>query len=218
MIRINLLGGERQKAKSGARFDVGQQLTAMCGLLVVAAVCGVGLWYWSLSRQSSQLDAQIEAKQRESARLNTVLAEVKGFEDRKTMLQQRVSLIERLRQGQTVPVQVLDHVSRSLPDMLWLTDLKQEGPFVTIEGRTTTLIGLSDFVGNLGANAVLQKPIEIVDSSADTDAKAPAGSPELIQFKVRAALNGLPQEEPEETGKGKPKAKAKAPAKKGARS
>ncbi|HZI80704.1 MAG TPA: PilN domain-containing protein [Vicinamibacterales bacterium] len=208
MIRINLLGGERQKAKSAARFDAGQQLTTLCSLVVVAAVCGIGLWYWSLSSESSSLDAQVVSLKREAARLDTVLAEVKGFEDRRATLQQRVALIERLRQGQTVPVQLLDHVSRSLPEMLWLTDLKQEGPFLTIEGRTTTLIGLSDFVGNLGTNAVLQKPIEIMDSAAETEAAAKGATtgPELIRFKVRAALNGLPQPEEEEKG-GKKKGK-----------
>jgi type IV pilus assembly protein PilN len=207
MIRINLLGGERQKAKSAARFDASQQLTAMCGTVVVAALCGIGFWYWSLSRESSALDAQIATLKRESARLDTLLAEVKTFEDRRTTLQQRVALIERLRQGQTVPVQLLDHVSRSLPEMLWLTDLRQEGPFLTIEGRTTTLIGLSDFVGNLGTNPVLQKPIEIMDSAAETEAAtkgATVGS-ELIRFKVRASLNGLPapEEETKPAKKGK---------------
>jgi type IV pilus assembly protein PilN len=214
MIRINLLGGERQKASTGVRFDVGQQLTALCGLLVVAAVSGIGFWYWSLARQSAQLEAELANRKREAARLDTVLAEVKTFEDRKATLQDRVKLIERLRQGQTVPVQLLDHVSRSLPDMLWLTDLKQEGPFLTIEGRTTTLIGLSDFVGNLGTSAVLQKPIEIVDSGAETESgKGASGGPavELIHFKVRAALNGLPTEEPaDDKGKSKGKKGAKS--------
>ena len=206
MIRINLLGGERQKAKSAARFDAGQQVTAMCGLLVVAAVCGIGYWFWSLSHQASTLDAQIATLKREAARLDTVLAEVKTFEDRKATLQQRVALIERLRQGQTVPVQLLDHVSRSLPEMLWLTDLKQDGSFLTIEGKTTTLIGLSDFVGNLGTNPVLQKPIEIMDSSAETEPGTKgAASAELIKFRVRAALNGLPA--PEEPAKGARKGK-----------
>ena len=204
MIRINLLGGERQKAKT-ARFDAGQQLTAMCGLVVVAAACGIGFWYWSLSHEASTLDAQVATLKRESARLDTVLAEVKTFEDRKAALQQRVTLIERLRQGQTVPVQVLDHVSRSLPDMLWLTDLKADGSFLTIEGKTTTLIGLSDFVGNLGSNPVLQKPIEIMDSSAETDAgsKGAPATTELIKFKVRAALNGMPTPEDPTKKKGK---------------
>ena len=35
--------------------------------------------------------------------------------------------------------------------MLWLTDLDQKGNDVTIEGQSTTLIALSDFVGNLGS-------------------------------------------------------------------
>jgi type IV pilus assembly protein PilN len=207
MIRINLLGGERQKAKSAARFDASQQLTAMCGLVVVAAVCGVGFWYWKLGHEATQLDAQIVSLKREAARLDSVMAEVKTFEDRKATLQQRVALIERLRQGQTVPVQLLDHVSRSLPEMLWLTDLREEGDFVTIEGRTTTLIGLSDFVNNLGTNAVLQKPIEILDSAAEVnDPRTGAVAPELIKFTVRAGVNGLPaQEEPVKGAKKKVK-------------
>jgi type IV pilus assembly protein PilN len=201
MIRINLLGGERQKAKSAARFDASQQLTAMCSAVVVVAVCGIGFWYWSLSNEASSLDGRIATLTREAARLDKVLAEVKTFEDRKATLQQRVQLIERLRQGQTVPVQLLDHVSRSLPEMLWLTELKQEGSFLTIEGRTTTLIGLSDFVGNLGMNPVLQKPIEIMDSAAESEAVTKGTGPELIKFKVRASLNGLPEPEEETTGR-----------------
>jgi type IV pilus assembly protein PilN len=207
MIRINLLGGERQKAKSAARFDAAQQLTAICSLLVVAALGGIGFWFWSLSHQSTALDAQVASLKREAARLDTVLAEVKTFEDRKATLQQRVGLIERLRQGQTVPVQLLDHVSRSLPEALWLTDLRQEGTALTIEGRTTTLIGLSDFVGNLGSNPVLQKPIEIMDSTAETEAavKGSTAPTELIKFRVRATLNGVPT--PEEPAKGAKKGK-----------
>src|SRR5688572_25436734 len=100
MIRINLLGGERQKAARTTRFDLGQQMTAVCGLVVVAAACGIGYWYWSLRGEAASLDAQIAAARREAARLDTVLAEVKTFEDRRATLQQRVTLIEGLRQGQ----------------------------------------------------------------------------------------------------------------------
>jgi Tfp pilus assembly protein PilN len=104
-------------------------------------------------------------------------------------------------------VQLLDHVSRSLPEMLWLTDLKEEGDFLTIEGRTTTLIGLSDFVNNLGTSAVLHKPIEILDSAAEGGESKTAPGPELIKFTVRAGLNGLPPQE--EPAKGSAKKKVK---------
>ena len=52
--------------------------------------------------------------------------------------------------------------------MLWLTELEQKGSDVTIEGQSTTLIALSDFVGNLGNTPLLQKPIEIVNSQVET--------------------------------------------------
>jgi Tfp pilus assembly protein PilN len=90
-------------------------------------------------------------------------------------------------------------VSRSLPDMLWLTTMEQQGDQVTIEGRSTTLIALSDFVGNLGSGVLLLRPIEIVESqvqpAAGTGAQA---TPELIQFTVRARVNVPPQPAAEE--------------------
>jgi len=186
MIRINLLGGERQKAKSAARFDASQQLTAMCGLVVVTAVCGIGFWYWKLGHDSTQLDAQIVSLKREAARLDSVMAEVKTFEERKATLQQRVALIEQLRRGQSVPVQLLDHVSKSVPDMLWLVLMTQDAEQITIEGRSTTLIALSDFVGNLGSSDLLRKPIEIVESQVQP---ATTNAPELVSFTVRAQIN-----------------------------
>ncbi|HXH23821.1 MAG TPA: PilN domain-containing protein, partial [Vicinamibacterales bacterium] len=155
MIRINLLGVERQKARKAPAFDIGQRVTLACSLILVAAALGIGWWYWSLNEQSERLDADIAAARQEAARLQSLLEEVKRFEAQRAQLQQRVTLIEQLRRGQSIPVQLLDHVSRSVPDMLWLTELRQEGAEVTIEGRSTTLIGVSDFIGNLAAGELL---------------------------------------------------------------
>ena len=86
------------------------------------------------------------------------------FEQRKAQLQQRVVLIEQLRKGQTGPVHMLDQISRALPPMLWLTELKQTptGTDVVIDGKCTTLTGLSDFVSNLEASGYFKRSIEIV--------------------------------------------------------
>jgi type IV pilus assembly protein PilN len=193
MIRINLLGTERQKTRSKVvvpSFDLGQRLTFACSLILVAAALGIGWWYWSLNNEAARVEAEIVARQQEAARLQSLLAEVQRFETQRTQLQQRVQLIEQLRSGQSVPVQLLDHVSRSLPDMMWLTDMTQDGGAVTIKGLSTTLIGLSDFVGNLGNGALLKKPIEIVDSQVDSGrAGGPNEQPvELINFTVKAEL------------------------------
>ena len=204
MIRINLLGVERQKAKKAVApsFDIGQRLTALCSLVLVVTVLGIGWWYWSLSTETTELDAEIARSQQEANRLKSLLNEVKQFEDRRAQLQQRVQLIEQLRGGQSVPVQLLDHVSKSLPDMLWLTSLEQDSGAITIEGRSTTLIALSDFVGNLGNTSLLQKPIEIVNSQVEAPVASTGpirgGAPavETIKFTVRAKLGGQPAQPP----------------------
>lgn len=190
MIRINLLGVDRQKTKKAAIFDVEKQITLACSLILVAAAAGIGWWYWSLNETSTRIDQELIATEQERARLQSLLAEVRQFEGQRAQLQQRVALIEQLRSGQGIPVQLLDHVSRSLPDMLWLTQMIQEGDAVPIEGQSTTLIALSDFVGNLGNGNLLQKPIELVNSQVENSSGATPqqGSVDLIRFTVKAQL------------------------------
>jgi type IV pilus assembly protein PilN len=115
---------------------------------------------------------------------------VTAFEQQRQQLQQRVTLIAQLRSGQSIPVQLLDHISRSLPDMLWLNTMTQNNDEVTLEGQSTTLIALSDLVGNLSTGTLLERPIEIVNSQVQpATGTGPQAVPELIQFTVRARIN-----------------------------
>src|SRR6187431_2826594 len=109
MIRINLLGVERKqvRSKGSLSFDIGQKLTVACSLVLVGAVLGIGYWYWSLNEASSRVDREIVAANAEATRLRGLLSEVQLFEARKGQLTQRVQLIEQLRGGQSVPVQML---------------------------------------------------------------------------------------------------------------
>jgi type IV pilus assembly protein PilN len=196
MIRINLLGGERQVKKRAFTFDSGRQIMVACILLLALTGVGIGYWFWLLHQASTQVDQDIAQAQREQARLQSILRDVTTFDRQREALQQRVTLIEQLRGGQSIPVQLLDEVSKSVPDMLWLTDLTQQGTDVTLQGQSTTLIALSDFVGNLGNSPLLVKPVEIVNSQVDTvqvggrggRGAGPASSVDVIKFTVKAQL------------------------------
>jgi type IV pilus assembly protein PilN len=191
MIRINLLGVERKQTRRAATFDIGKRVTLACSLILVVAAAGIAFWYWSLTQASAQVDADIIAAKQQQARLTPIINEVAKFEERRTQLQQRVALIEQLRKGQGLPVQLLDHVSKSVPEMLWLTKMDQKGlAEVTIEGRSTTMIALSDFVANLGNSSFFKKPVEIVQSKAEDRSGV-----ELVEFTVKAVLANAPAPE-----------------------
>src|SRR5262249_1764359 len=175
----------RGKKKAGLFGTTGQKLTIGCSVILVLSLLLVGWRYWSLNRQSTALDAQISAAQQETTRLHSVIEQVQQFEQRKAQLQQRVVLIEQLRKGQTGPVHMLDQVSRALPPMLWLTELKQAGDDVTIDGRTTVLTSLTDFVTNLEASGYFKKSIDIVNTSTEQGSGSAA---ELIKFTIKASF------------------------------
>ncbi len=148
MIRINLLAVERDRGKKKAvTFGTGQKLTIGCSLILVLARAVHRLALLGARRASRRSSTpRSPRRSRRRTRLHSVIQQVQQFEQRKAQLQQRVVLIEQLRKGQTGPVHMLDQISRALPPMLWLTELKQTGTDVIIDGKCTTLTGLSEFV------------------------------------------------------------------------
>ena len=210
MIRINLLAVERKAAKkAGAAFQTGQKLTVACSAILVVAAVTLGWRYWTLQRESGDLDKAIGDAQRETTRLQSIIQQVQQFEQQKAQLQQRVVLIEQLRKSQTGPVHMLDEISRALPPMLWLTELKQDADSVLIEGRTTVQTAVSDFVATLEASGYFKRSIDIINTTTEAMSTPPG---EMLRFSIRAQF--APPEAP-----GKPGAAAKPgadPAKPGA--
>lgn len=183
MIRINLLGTERARVRTRTGISEAQKITFGCLLIMLLTAGYIGYRFWSIGQESTRLEQELVAAEQEAQRLRGVLSEVQRFEAQKAALTQRVALIEELRRGQTGPVHMLDEISRALPDRLWLVQLTQKGPEVSIEGRTSTLSALTDFVANLQNSQYFRRPVEIVSSSTDTD---PQG--ELVRFVVRATF------------------------------
>jgi type IV pilus assembly protein PilN len=184
VIRINLITRERARVKtSGGGIPPAQRAVAGAAVVMLLTVGAIGWWYWSLRGQSQLVDREIARAEIETTNLRSVLRQVQEFEARKAQLQQRVTLIEQLRKGQAAPARVLDQISRSLPDQLWLSDLSQVGNDFTLSGFTTSMSALSDFVATLENTRWFRKPVEIIDSQVTPDPK----TGDLVRFAVKAS-------------------------------
>ena len=182
MIRINLLAVERERAKTRLTLSPATRVTLAAVLILAGTAAVIGWWFWSLRAQSAALDAELARAEVETRQIRSVLEQVRKFEAQKALLQQRVSLIEQLRKGQSAPVRILDEISRSLPERLWLRELTQTQADFTISGVTDSMTAVSDFVANLEDTRWFRKPVEIVDSVVQSDPKAG----DLIRFQVKA--------------------------------
>lgn len=185
MIRINLVKERPKPVESRLVFDEAKKIALGGSMIVLLAFAYAGWSFWSLREETAQVERDIEQARVEEQRLNQVISEVRDFEARRAQLEQRVALIEELRQGQTAPVHILDQISRSLPDMVWLTRMQQTNYDLTIEGNCLSLTALSDFVGALEHSRYFARPVEILNSEV---VAATANTQELIKFQIKATF------------------------------
>ena len=185
MIRINLLASERRAAKAAsAGFQAGQKMMVLGSLVLVLTAVGVGWRYWAIGQEKAQVAREIDAANREEARLQEILKQVQEFENRRKLLEARVALIDELRKGQSAPVHMIDQISKALPEMTWLTGMQQTDYTLTMQGRCLTLTSLSDFIGNLEASRYVMRPVEIIETKTNPGDKGP----ELIVFTIRGTF------------------------------
>ncbi len=194
MIRINLLSEKKKKkpAKAGTAAPR-LQLEGLSGgrnlLLVVLLALGLALaggWWWMLQREAQQWQRQLAAAEQELKRLAPVIKKGEEYEAHKALLARKIELITNLKKRQTVPVHILDKVSRSLPDYLWLDTMSAANNQISIGGKATTYNAVSNFYTNLTEsgyfdNVTLGRTFEV---------------PEGVSFSLTCTFVGESQADP----------------------
>ena len=168
MIRINLLGQPRPKARRAA-VPVGAALPVT--LLVVSVVLAGGFVYWQLSQIQADIDAQakrVSDLTAEKNRLAIVQQEVEQFERQKQVYEQQNTVIQELQRnrtgGQELLQVVADTVTRS--EQLWLTNLTRRGASLNIDGTAGSINAVANFITQLKRSGYFDK-IEIKESRQD---------------------------------------------------
>jgi len=121
-------------------------------LLFVLGVVAMGGWYLNATSGRADLQEQVNLLETESARLKELTAQVENFEELKRSLEERISIIERLKDNQKGPVELMNIVIGAIPDNppgLWLTSLVQQETTLSIEGRAFDVPFVADFIAAL---------------------------------------------------------------------
>jgi type IV pilus assembly protein PilN len=182
MIRVNLLktsGTEKQKSRG---FLPPEQRNAVMGLaMLVGSAMLVGGYWWYLGNERAGVQARIGEAEAELVQLQKASELVDQANARKAELTERLTLIDRLRASKRGPVMLLQTVSTSVTDGMWLLEIKQQGTSVQVDGRALSLTSVTDFTERLQNSGFFQRPVEILATSIEVVEETP-----VVRFSVRA--------------------------------
>ncbi len=146
MIRINLLPVRQVKKR-----ELGRQFLVVAVGLTIIALFGNWLWYNQLATQRDKNQERINETKRRIAELEKVIGEVNNINKRRKEVEEKLSVLDKLRKGRTGPVRMLDALSTATPKKVALTDFEEKSSAVKLIGKAASHEDVADFMRSLAA-------------------------------------------------------------------
>ena len=130
-------------------------------LIIACLVVGVlaALAYWYINKRELAQQEELAAQRgAEAQKLESIIKEVEEYQKRKDNLQQRIDLINQLKQNQKGPVRIMDQISRDMPDLVWLDSLDITAGRVTLGGRGLNPNAIALFIENVKNDPYFEEP------------------------------------------------------------
>lgn len=192
MIRVNLIKAESKELEAPAGLLEGEaaekkKRPVPTSLLIVAAliiIAGLGLL---LKRTIDKERSLLQAAQAEKATLEPVLAKLSAIGEQKLFLEKKITLINDLKARQGEAVRLMETLSSSLPDWVWLSEVKYARRNIQIKGRALTNLLVSDYMNNLEKSGLFGAV-----SLMGTTQKTQSGT-QYLEFTLEASVPGPPE-------------------------
>ncbi len=194
MVRINLLPVRVSKKKEAGK----QQLVVFAAVLLVGLL---GNYFWGASRAGDLKTRQAKlARTRDDiAQLDRIIGEVKNIKDAQQELQKKLDVLDKLKQGRTGPVRMLDELATVTPRQLWLTKLDEKAGAMSFAGLASSIDDVSEFMSKLKQSKYFTK-VELRKTTAE---KGTGRGGRLVTFEITATAryNPMTAETPASPGR-----------------
>lgn len=196
MIRINLLKPETKDIKEQAAVAPGAPEVAvkkqprLGSLIFLVLIVALGAVLYFQRQAFSREEELLATAKAEKSKLQYVTAKLEEQRKLKASLERKINLINDLRAQQATAVKIMDTLSRSLPDWVWLTEVAYDSKGLQIKGKALSNNLIADFMTSLENSPVLAN----VALGQSTQRKSQRN--EYLEFTLSAALEKKPEPAP----------------------
>ncbi|OYV37888.1 MAG: fimbrial assembly protein [Thiomonas sp. 20-64-5] len=184
IVLINLLPHrEATRKKRREAFYAGVFASILVGGLVLA------LGYTVLSEMITQQQSRNDFLKAENTKLDGQIKDIASLKAEIEALRARQDAVESLQADRNLPVHLFDDLTQDTPAGVQLSQIRQDGATVLIQGVALSQERVADFLRNLGRpNGWLEKPELIEIRSQISPASARNAARVVAQFQLRATL------------------------------
>jgi type IV pilus assembly protein PilN len=144
--------------------------------------------YWSFQMMISGQQTRNLFLESEVKRLEEQITEVVSVEDEIAKLRARQKAVEDLQSDRNLPVHLLSELTRQLPDGVYITNLRQEGQTVTLQGMAQSNERVSEMLRNLANNTQWFTRPELGEIVSNTISLSPREQRRVAVFNVSVQL------------------------------
>jgi type IV pilus assembly protein PilN len=182
MMHINLLPVRAAQKKEKLR---GQVVVLILSVLITVGVCGVA--YAALLSSVDKVNKSIRVKEEKIRVLKKTLGEVTEFKKKKANLAEKLDILEKLKDGKSGPVHLLDELSLALPDKLWLESFKESGGTIDLSGVALSEEKVALFLKQLNQSPYYKDvELQVIEQKSQSGVR-------VSKFKVVAKVEAPPK-------------------------
>lgn len=182
MIRINLLTAKKSKALVTLWKDA-----SILGGTILILLIGVLYINHDMNNKLTRLRLQVNNTKRQIETSKMDLKKIEELKKDKYILENKITIIDSLREKQSWPVHVLDELGMAIPDHIWLTNFSNRADIVKLEGISPSYNAVSDFMKRLNDSRYF-KSIELENIQLDI-----VKGKNFHRFRISCFIEMLPQ-------------------------
>jgi type IV pilus assembly protein PilN len=137
----------------------------------------------SLGADVEDLTMQQAAKEKQLAQIQQVTKKVKDIEKKQLDLEERLVRIATLKRNKLGPVRVLDALNSAIPERAWITEARERGDVMKLEGMALDGETISQFMRELEKSDYFPK-VEL-DVAKQVDKQGV----KIQSFSIRASVS-----------------------------
>jgi type IV pilus assembly protein PilN len=144
MANINLLPWRDEYRKEKQQ----EFVTIIVGVVILSAAVAYG-WVSSVNSAIEHQNSRNQYLQVEIKALDKKVAEIRELKNRRKELLERMKVIQGLQGKRPLIVRYFDELVRSVPEGVYITNLKRAGDVISIDGITESNVRVSALMRNL---------------------------------------------------------------------